>query len=147
MYLKARFWLLSIALVGAIVLSACGGGSTGGTGGTGGGSVSITALDTLKFDPATASVPTGGQITIKNTGAQQHNWVLVSTDKADAVAAAALAKGGDATGVDGVLAGGKLIAAAGSETITVSAPAGSYTYLCTVAGHYQAGMKGTLTVQ
>ena len=144
MYLKARFWLLSIALVSAIVLSACGGGST--TTPPGGGPT-INALDTLKFDPATASVATGGQVTIKNTGAQQHNWVLVSTDKADAVAAAALAKGGDATGVDGVLAGGKLIAAAGSETLTVSAPAGSYTYLCTVAGHYQAGMKGTLTVQ
>ena len=144
MYLKARFWLVSIALVSAIVLSACGGGSTTTPPG---GSVTINALDTLKFDPATASIPTGGQVTIKNPGAQQHNWVLVATDKADAVAAAALAKGGDATGIDGVLAGGKLIAAAGSETLTVSAPAGSYTYLCTVAGHYQAGMKGTLTVQ
>jgi plastocyanin len=25
--------------------------------------------------------------------------------------------------------------------------AGAYTYLCTVPGHYTAGMKGTLTVQ
>jgi len=143
MNLKVRFWRLSLALAGAVILAACGGGGGGGTGG----GATINALDTLKFDPATASIPTGGQVTIKNTGAQQHNWVLVSTDKADAVAAAALAKGGDATGVDGVLAGGKLIAAGGSETLTVSAPAGSYTYLCTVAGHYQAGMKGTLTVQ
>jgi plastocyanin len=144
MNLKVRFWRLSLALAGAVILAACGGG---GGGGGGGGSATISALDTLKFDPATASIPTGGQVTIKNTGAQQHNWVLVSTDKADAVATAALAKGGDATGVDGVLAGGKLIAAAGSETLTISVPAGSYTYLCTVAGHYQAGMKGTLTVQ
>jgi plastocyanin len=145
MNLKARFWLLSLALVSTLVLSGCGGGGT--TGGGGGGGVTINALDTLKFDPATASIATGGQVIIKNTGAQQHNWVLVKPEDADRVATESLAKGGDATGVAGVLSGGKMIAAAGSETLTVSAPAGSYTYICTVAGHYPAGMKGTLTSQ
>jgi uncharacterized cupredoxin-like copper-binding protein len=146
MNLKVRFWLVSLALVGAVILSACG-NTTNGTSPTGG--ATVNALDTLKFDPATVSVPAGAaaQIVVKNTGVQQHNWVLVKTEDANRIATESLAKGGDATGLAGVLAGGKLIAAAGEETVSVNVPAGSYQFICTVAGHYQAGMVGTLTAQ
>jgi plastocyanin len=46
---------------------------------------------------------------------------------------------------------GKVLAATptfsgGTKTITVSLTAGSYTYYCSVPGHRQAGMQGTLTV-
>jgi Copper binding proteins, plastocyanin/azurin family len=41
----------------------------------------------------------------------------------------------------------KRISNGASENLTVDLPAGEYTYLCTVPGHEQAGMKGTLTVQ
>jgi len=145
MNLKVRFWLLGLALVGAVILSACGGG--GGTGGGGGAALNVTAQDTLKFDPAalTAKAGTATNVTVKNSGAQQHNWVLVKTEDADRVDQEAAAKGGDATGISGVVAGGKLLAGGASETVSVNVPAGSYTYLCTVPGHYQAGMKGTLT--
>jgi plastocyanin len=34
----------------------------------------------------------------------------------------------------------------GSRTLTLTLPAGTYTYYCSVPGHEQAGMKGTLTV-
>jgi uncharacterized cupredoxin-like copper-binding protein len=34
-----------------------------------------------------------------------------------------------------------------SEDLTVTLAAGDYTFFCTVPGHEQAGMKGTLTVQ
>jgi uncharacterized cupredoxin-like copper-binding protein len=106
-------------------------------------------LDTLKFDPATLSAKAGAATTVnvKNTGAQQHNWVLVKPEDADRVDQEAAAKGGDASGITGVLAGGKLVAGGASEAVSVNVPAGSYTYLCTVPGHYQAGMKGTLTAQ
>ncbi len=147
MNLKVRFWLVSLAMVGAVILSACGGGSGGGT--TPAGNTTISTLDTLKFDPATVTVAAGApaSIEVKNTGAQQHNWVLVKPEDADRIATESLAKGGDATGLPGVLAGGALVAAAGAETLSVNVPAGTYTYICTVAGHYQAGMKGTLTAQ
>jgi plastocyanin len=146
MNLKARFWLLGLALVSAVILSACG-STGGGGGGGGGGAVSVNMLDTLKFDPATISVGAGGSVNVKNGGAQQHNFVLVKPEDENRVATEAAAKNGDATGIAGVLAGGAPVAGGGTETVTLSAPAGSYSYICTIPGHYQAGMKGTLTVQ
>jgi uncharacterized cupredoxin-like copper-binding protein len=144
MNLKVRFWLLGLALVSAVILSACGGS---GGGGGGGGAASVSMLDTLKFDPPTLSVGTGGSVNVKNGGAQQHTFVLVKPEDENRVATEAAAKNGDATGIAGVLAGGKPVAGGASETLTISAAAGSYSYICTIPGHYQAGMKGTLTVQ
>ncbi len=34
-----------------------------------------------------------------------------------------------------------------NKTITLKAPAGSYEFICTVEGHADAGMYGTLTVE
>jgi uncharacterized cupredoxin-like copper-binding protein len=145
MNFKVRFCLLALSLASAVVLSACGGGGGGG----GGGGLSVNMVDTLKFEPATLSASAGAatQVAVKNSGAQQHNFVLVATADADRVATEAAAKNGDATGIAGVLAGGKPVAGGGSENVTVNVPAGSYTYICTIPGHYQAGMKGTLTAQ
>ena len=150
MNLKVRFWILSLAMAGTLILSACGGGGSTGGGGGGGGatSLNVTAQDTLKFEPATLAAPANGQVTVafKNAGAQQHNWVLAKAEDADKIATEAAAKGGDATGIAGVLASGALLAGGGNEEVKFTAPAaGSYTYICTVPGHYQAGMKGTLT--
>ena len=145
MNLKVRFWLLGLALASAVVLSAC--GSTGGGGNGGGSALNVNMLDTLKFDPATLSGGTGVSVNVKNSGAQQHNFVVVKAEDENRVATEAAAKNGDATGITGVLAGGKPVAGGGSETVTISAPAGSYSFICTIPGHYQAGMKGTLTIQ
>jgi azurin len=49
-----------------------------------------------------------------------------------------------------ILASSELLAAGSnsSDTISFQAPApGEYVYVCTVAGHYAAGMWGTLTVE
>jgi mono/diheme cytochrome c family protein len=41
---------------------------------------------------------------------------------------------------------GKVVRGGGTSTIKVDLKPGKYTFLCTVPGHAQAGMKGTLTV-
>ena len=35
----------------------------------------------------------------------------------------------------------------GTKTLSLNLPAGTYTFYCSVPGHEQAGMKGTLTVR
>jgi mono/diheme cytochrome c family protein len=42
---------------------------------------------------------------------------------------------------------GKVVKGGGTSTISVNLKPGKYTFLCTVPGHAQAGMKGTLTVK
>jgi uncharacterized cupredoxin-like copper-binding protein len=80
------------------------------------------------------------------SAALPHNWVLVPPGQEDAVAGAAVATNGDPTGIQGVIAGGKPITGS-QETVNVPPqPAGTYSYICTVPGHYAAGMKGTLTL-
>ena len=42
---------------------------------------------------------------------------------------------------------GPVVGKGGTSSFTVTLKAGNYTFLCTVPGHAQAGMKGTLTVK
>ena len=80
----------------------------------------------LAFDP-TELTASAGQVTIElvNEGALQHDVVI--EEAGDARVAAA--DGGQ------------------TETGTVELEAGSYTFYCSVAGHRDAGMEGTLTVR
>lgn len=149
-----RFWLASVAVVGALILSACGGG---GGGGAASNSLNLGSDgENLAFSPATGTVKSGEQITVtfkNNSTAQQHNWVLVKggDDVAAQVDEAAVNAGppdyvpaGDAN----IIANTKMLQPGGSETVTFTAPApGTYTFLCTYPAHYAGGMKGTLTVQ
>ncbi|HWQ14152.1 MAG TPA: plastocyanin/azurin family copper-binding protein [Roseiflexaceae bacterium] len=152
-----RLWLAGVAMVGALVLSACGGGGGGQTpAGTGGGLNFGTPGENLAFEPATATVAAGSQVSVtftNNSTAQQHNWVLVNggDDVAAQVAEAGINAGPpDYLPADkaNVIASTKMLQPGGSETISFTAPAaGTYTFLCTYPAHYAGGMKGTLTVQ
>ena len=152
MKLMARFaYVGSMALVLA-VLAAC--GSTNPQ--TGGAS----ALDVgangenLAFDKATLSASANQQVTVnfKNPStANQHNWVLVKggddvASKVDEEATSASDTGYIPTDPN-ILTSVKTLDPGGNGTASFTAPAGTYTYICTIPGHYAAGMKGTLTVQ
>ncbi len=86
--------------------------------------VAVTAGD-LFFDPKefTIAANTDVQLTLTNNGALAHDWAV--RDQAPKTS---------------------LLNPGGSETITVNLPAGSYQFYCTVPGHAEAGMVGTLTV-
>lgn len=141
----------------ALALAACGGGGGNSGGGAASTSPSVSADgENLAFTPTSLSVPTGQQInlTFKNSStANQHNWVLVKggDDVASQVDEASVSAGPDAGYVptgDNVVAHTNLLNPGESGTASFTAPAaGTYTFLCTVPGHYAAGMKGTLTVQ
>ncbi|HEX6290711.1 MAG TPA: plastocyanin/azurin family copper-binding protein [Herpetosiphonaceae bacterium] len=162
--MKVRGWLALVALAIAIVLAGCSRAdpsiiaaapeATSGAGDTnvaGGGPTSLdVAADPtqLKFQQETLNAAEGQTITVNfnNPAAVAHNWVLVQPGQEDAVAQATTASNGDPTGITGVIAG---MAPITSSSATVEVPAqqaGTYPYICTVPGHYAAGMKGTLTV-
>jgi uncharacterized cupredoxin-like copper-binding protein len=139
--------------VGGANAGAGGNNQAGGTepapGGDAGGTVAASADPAaLKFqqEALTGKADQAFQVAFDNPSAVPHNWVMVSPGQEDAVAQAAAAKNGDPTGIQGVIAGAQPIASS-SATIDVPAqPAGSYPYICTVPGHYAAGMKGTITL-
>ncbi|HVN53134.1 MAG TPA: plastocyanin/azurin family copper-binding protein [Anaerolineaceae bacterium] len=130
--------IMVLALVLTVVLSACGGGGSS----SGGTSNNIkTTMSDFKFDPAEWTVPAGQTIslTIDNKGSVKHDWVLmmqpVTPPLADENAGQQIAKFSLDPGA--------------SQTVTFTSPSnpGDYEVVCTVPGHLDAGMKGTLHVK
>jgi uncharacterized cupredoxin-like copper-binding protein len=134
---------LAVPLIaGSLLLAACGGGGDDGGGGDGGGTggtsgetggtgtgedggataLSVTAKEFV-FDPSTLSVPADEEVTIEvvNAGTVEHDFTL---DEA-----------------------GLKIPTPATETASGSftVAAGTYTFYCSVPGHREAGMEGTLT--
>lgn len=147
MGIKKIVQFFGVTLVSAVVLAGCGGGDAGAS------ATPTVGVDgeNLAYDKTTMSVPAGQAVTLTFTNgsaSQQHNWVLVADDQVQAIDDAAAANGGEVpAGTDGVLAAGGLLDAGGSEQVGFTVPAGTYTYICTVPGHYAAGMAGVLTAQ
>lgn len=111
----------------AVTLSACGGdGDAAPPLTTTDADVTLTADDTLKFDRTEVSAE-AGEITFQltNAGAVPHD---IAIEQADDIVVAE-AGGGETT----------------QGTITLDA--GTYTFYCSIVGHREAGMEGTLTVE
>ena len=122
--------------------------------------IEIEGLNTLKFSKESITVKPGEKVTIKlvnnsklPASAMAHNWILLtmsaSAQKVDEAGLNAKDNGYVPTGMDDqILAHTGLVAGGESDTVTFTAPdkPGDYEYICTFPGHFQAGMKGTLTV-
>jgi FtsP/CotA-like multicopper oxidase with cupredoxin domain len=115
----------AIALVFAAVALVVGGDGGDGSGASGGGGATATLeLTEFALTPAAVTVSAGGQLEVVNNGSVPHNVSVEGTDVATAD-----------------------LAAGESETLDLSALApGDYTIICTIAGHADSGMTGTLTV-
>ena len=82
----------------------------------------------LRFDKNTLQAPAGNvRITLNNPSPIQHNVSL--------------------QGPGGINLHGPTIGKGGSSQVQARVKPGSYTYYCSVPGHRQAGMQGTLTVK
>ena len=127
--MRTRTALTALALGAAATLTACGGGtSTSTTGDTAPDTdtaVSITGNDSLEFDKTELDVVADEEITVSLTsdGSVAHDFVIEDLDDLRVVEAGS---GQTATG-------------------TVTLEAGTYTYYCSVVGHRQGGMEGTIT--
>ncbi len=116
-------------LILAAVLTACGGG-----GGSAGGSGSLVIeMGDLYFKPNALTAKPGQalQITLDNRGSLEHNFVLYDTDGRTVLVEK-----------DAIQPGQKA-----NISLKVPNKPGTYQYVCTVPGHKEAGMVGTLTVQ
>ena len=122
-----------VILVLVAGLAACGGPST---------AEIAMSMSEFSFSPASASVPAGAEVTLTltNSGTIEHNWVLLD---AGFQAAAPF----DADDQANVVAETK-VAAGEVQTFTFTAPseAGSFQLVCSIPGHLEAGMTGSLTV-
>ena len=109
-----------------MALGACGGGSGGGgkTKTAVNGKVDVNAYDTPRFDVSTIKATPGPlTITLHEQGSGSHTFKITDHDfelKVDS---------------------GKRV-----DSGTITLPAGTYDFECTVSGHAAQGMKGTIVV-
>jgi plastocyanin len=82
------------------------------------------------FNPRDATVKPGTELTVRNDGQIAHNLTVERSDST----------GTKLLGTDSFL-GGR------SKTLMIDLPPGRYKMVCTVPGHEQLGMVGTLRVR
>ncbi len=112
--------------------------------------VSADPSEQLAFAPALLTARANQPIKIQfaNPELLPHSLVLVRPDQVNSALSAGLANGGRVPETTaGVLAASKVLNKGEIEMLEVQGlEAGTYPYICTVPGHYEGGMKGTLTV-
>jgi len=119
-------------LLALVVLAACGGGGGGGgTSDNGGGTVADGEIEVVlqeySFTPNNIEVPVGKPITfvLKNEGSLEHDMAFDDLDQVS-----------------------DLVSAGDTATFEVTfEEAGTYPFYCTVPGHREAGMEGTVTAR
>ena len=144
--IPARQRAFILAVVFTLLLAACGQSQAA----TSAPQALSVAAKEFAFAPAALTVKAGQPVTIdfQNQGAVEHDWSVREIEISGEAKSSGDAPSGHMMGGTGdepklhVAAG---IGGKGTLTFTPSKP-GTYEYYCTVAGHKEAGMVGTLTV-
>jgi len=125
------------ALAAAAIATGCGGGDDEGTasattggGGGGGQTVEMTEYEFLSND---LQVSAGDSITADNGGKLEHNLTIE--------------EGADAEVKSKQLAATPDVQAGSSADVTVPDDPGKHSIVCTIAGHRQLGMIGTISIK
>lgn len=133
--LKRIALFLTVGLIAAVVLAACGGGSgdngeSSDGGSSGDGNTVSLELSEFKFTPNTFTVKAGSEVTInlKNTGSVAHDITIDDVNGQKVY---------------------KKVEAGKSDKVTFTAPsqAGTIDFYCAEPGHKESGMTGTMTVE
>lgn len=98
-----------------------------------GGGTTTVDLDEFTIEPKNLTVSRGATLDVKNDGAVAHNLTIE--------------KGPDPTEKSEKLAGTSTFLGGKSEKLDVNLAPGKYAMVCTVSGHRDAGMVGTITVK
>ena len=130
--MRHRIGVTLLLVVVAALAAACGPGGGGGTppggGGQGGGPPTGGAkvgVDEKEWAITVGDVPSGAvTFAVTNHGAVEHNFVIKETG----------------TRLDGIQPGQ-------TKELTATLRPGTYTILCDIAGHEEAGMHTTITVK
>jgi plastocyanin len=136
--------LLLVALLLAVG-AGCGGDDGGGDGttaetttdttttGAADGGTTTVKMDEYSFDPDSLNVSRGGTIAVENDGSIAHNLTIE--------------RGPDPKEKSTKLAGTDTFLGGKSEDLKVDLDPGEYAMVCTVPGHRELGMVGTITVK
>jgi plastocyanin len=117
----------------AVLAAGCGGGS-------GGGGSSAAASTPANAQVVEIDVAQSGFAFTKTTATASAGTVELKSMNPQSVSHDISIKG------NGVDEHGNLVSGGGVSTVTADLKPGTYTFYCSVPGHEQAGMKGTLTV-
>ena len=114
--------VFALILVGVVAARGSDGG--GGSDSSGSGAPVAVALSEFAISPSAITVPVGGKLQVTNNGTVDHNLTITDTQIAT-----------------------KTIAGGASEELDVSSlEPGTYEVYCSIPGHKDSGMTGTLTV-
>ena len=131
--------LIALLVALAVVLVSCGGGDDDADGGEAVTDFQV-QMDSFFFDPENVTVVAGTDVTVTALNldsALQHNWVIIEQGS----------EVGDEQEIDesAFLFQTAEIDPQTSATGTFNVAPGEYQVICTVPGHFSAGMVGTLT--
>jgi uncharacterized cupredoxin-like copper-binding protein len=142
---KRSLILLSALTLLALVLAACG-GSGGDESQSGTTDIKVSIEDEFNFDPNTLSAKSGEEValTFENTGTLDHAFVILK----EGVDLEHAAEEDEEELHEELILEIHEIPSGESvtETFTVPSEPGDYAFICTIPGHAEAGLVGTLTV-
>jgi plastocyanin len=151
-----RLSALSAAIVATAFLTACGSSSSSSPAGStqSGSSDTATAASRPSSSPARSDAAVGSQLSFAADPSGELRFTKAPTT---ANAGRTTIKFTNSASLahnltvqqetSGPVLGATPTFAAGTKTLTLELKPGTYTYYCTVPGHRQAGMQGTLTVK